>query len=70
MTLPDTGPTRKQRFEAALKLAGLTMEEWRTKHYEVSAQHLNEVFKGNREPSADLNSAIDDTIAKYLGAAA
>jgi hypothetical protein len=65
MTLPDNEPTRKQRFEAALKLAGLTMEEWRTKHYAVSAQHLNEVFKGERAASAELNGAIDKVIQKY-----
>lgn len=74
MTLPDTGPTRKQRFEASLKLAGITTEEWRRDHYQVSAQHLNEVWKNDldstegRKPSAELNAAIDTTIAKYLGA--
>lgn len=51
---------------AALALAGLTQEEWRTKHYSVSAQHLNEVFKGDRVASAELNAAIDGLIAKYL----
>ena len=60
-------PTRKQRFEAALKLAGLTVEEWRTEHYKVSWQHLNEVFKGERVASAELNAAIDGMIEKYLG---
>lgn len=74
MTLPDTGPTRKQRFEASLKLAGITAEEWRRDHYQVSAQHLNEVWKYDLDPSTgrkpgdELNSAIDTTIAKYLGA--
>lgn len=70
MTLPDSDPTRKQRFEAALKLAGLTVEEWRTKHYAVSAQHLNEVWKGEenggRKASAELDAAIDAVITKYL----
>lgn len=66
MRLPDTEPTRKQRFEAALKLAGLTVEEWRTRHYRVSAQHLNEVWKGERVASAELNAAIDAVIDKYL----
>jgi hypothetical protein len=67
MTLPAVKPTRKQRFEAALKLAGLTVEEWRTQHYRVSAQHLNEVWKGERQASAELNAAIDAVIQKYLG---
>jgi hypothetical protein len=66
MRLPDTEPTRKQRFEAALKLAGLTVDEWRTKHYKVSWQHLNEVWKGERTAGADLNAAIDAVIEKYL----
>lgn len=74
MNLPDAAPTRKQRFEAALKLAGLTVEQWRTEHYPISAQHLNEVWKNDidasagRTPSAELNAAIDGIIAKYLTA--
>lgn len=72
MRLPDTKPTRKQTFEAALKLAGLTVEDWRTNVYRVSAQHLSEVWKYDidprmgRKPSAELNAAIDRVIAKYL----
>jgi len=69
MTLSDAGPSRKQRFEAALKLAGLTMEEWRTEVYKVSGQHLNEVFKGERVASAALNDAIDSLIETYLPSA-
>ena len=73
MTLPTVVPTRKQRFEAALKLAGMTVEEWRATVYRVSAQHLGEVWKNDldaeagRMPSAELNAAIDSTIEKYLG---
>jgi hypothetical protein len=67
MKLPDANPTRKQRFEAALRLAGLTLEEWRTEHYQVSWTHINAVFSGEREASAELNAAIDATIEKYLG---
>jgi hypothetical protein len=70
MSLPDVEPTRKQRFEAALKLAGLTVETWRTTIYSVSAQHLNEVWKGERVAGAELNAAIDAVIAKYLPTAA
>lgn len=70
LSLPEAKPTRKQRFEAALRLAGLTVEQWRTAHYEVSAQHLSLVFSGERDASAELNAAIDTTIEKYLGAAA
>lgn len=66
MNLPDANPTRKQRFEAALKIAGLTMEQWCTDHYGISRQHLNAVFGGEREASATLSAAIDETIEKYL----
>ena len=66
MTLSDTGPTRKQRFNAALALAGITLLEWRTNHHQVSYQHLNEVLNGEREGGAELNRAIDTLIDKYL----
>lgn len=66
VTLPDNRPTRKQRFNAALDLSGLTQAQWRSTHYEVSAQHLNEVLNGDREGGAELNAAIDTLIAKYL----
>jgi hypothetical protein len=66
MNLPDIVPTRKQRFEAALKLAGLTMEQWRTDVYPVSWTHLDAVFANERVGSAALNGAIDALIDKYL----
>jgi hypothetical protein len=66
LRLPAAKPTRKQRFEAALRLAGLTVELWRTNHYKVSQQHLDLVWKGERTASAELNAAIDATIEKYL----
>jgi len=67
MTLPDTTPTRKQRFEAALALAALTQQEWAGMH-DVSREHLRFVLIGERAASAELNAAIDATIEKYLGA--
>jgi hypothetical protein len=66
MTLPDANPTRKQRFTAALELAGLTIGQWCELH-EVSRTHLYLVFEGERVPGADLDAAIDSTISKYLG---
>jgi hypothetical protein len=66
MTLPENRPTRKQRFNAALSLAGLSLEQWRTEHYVVSGHHLNAVLNGEREASAELNAAIDGLIQKYL----
>jgi hypothetical protein len=68
MTLPDANPTRKQRFLAALGLAGLTLNQWCELHG-VSRTHLYFVFEGDRVPSADLDAAIDATIEKYLRAA-
>jgi hypothetical protein len=69
MSLPATRPSRKQKFEAALKLAGMTMEYWRTKYYPVSHQHLNECFLGRRDFGPELDAAIEkfiaDTFAQY-----
>jgi mannose/cellobiose epimerase-like protein (N-acyl-D-glucosamine 2-epimerase family) len=78
MRLRRRPPTRKERFVAALALAGMTMTEWRTQVYPVSAQHLAEVWKyesdplrgrrrrsmRGRKPSARLLAAIDDFIAE------
>lgn len=69
MTLPDTTPTRKQRFESALVLAGLTQLEWAEMH-DVSREHLRFVLIGERKPGAELDAAIDETITKYLDGAA
>jgi len=66
MTLPDTTPSRKQRFQAALKLAGLTTEGWCSEHGGVTSEHLRLVLGGERTGSADLNAAIDGLIEKYL----
>lgn len=67
MSLPDANPTRKQRFNAALELAGMTIEQWRTKVHQVSRAHLYEVLSGERDAGAELDAAIDATIEKYLG---
>jgi hypothetical protein len=68
MTLPDVTPTRKQRFLAALKLAHLTVDQWRELHDGVSKTHLYEVLDGERTAGAELDAAIDATIEKYLAA--
>jgi hypothetical protein len=68
MTLPDNEPTRKQRFNASLALAGMTLKYWRTEVYPVSEQHINQVLNGERVASAELNAAIDAVIEKYLPA--
>lgn len=80
MTIQERGPSRKQRFEAALKLRNMTVHEWRTSVHRVSGQHLNEVWKHDtdpstgREPSAELDAAIDDfitdTFARFAPTAA
>lgn len=69
MTLPDINPTRKQRFDAAIRLADMTQQGWADLH-NISKEHLRLVFSGERKPSAELNAAIDATIEKYLGATA
>lgn len=70
MTLPDSTPTRKQRFDAALSLAGMTLQEWCDLHGDVSRQHVRFVLTGERDAGAELSAAIDATIEKYLGSAA
>lgn len=69
MTLPDITPTRKQRFNGAIRLAGMTQAEWCEMH-DISREHLRFVLIGERVASAELNAAIDATITKYLGDAA
>lgn len=66
-TLPDNEPTRKQRFDAALRLGGLTQKEWSTAHYDVDQSYLHRVLTGEVPGGAELNAAIDATIEKYLG---
>lgn len=66
MSLSTSQPTRKQRFNAALALAGMTLKYWRTEVHPVSEHHVNEVLNGERPGSAELNAAIDDLIAKHL----
>jgi hypothetical protein len=68
MTLPAIQATRKQRFEAALKLAGIAMREW-CENQDIERSHVVRVLTGEREGGAELNAAIDATIQKYLGSA-
>lgn len=70
MTVPNTEPTRKQRFNAALVLAGLTWERFCETEYDVTPSHLQKVLNGERTPSAELDQAIDAFISKHLSAAA
>lgn len=56
---------RKQQFAAALKLAGLTVDQWATNH-NITRQHLFYVFRGERKPSAELDAAISTFIAQHL----
>lgn len=68
MKVAQSTPTRKQRFDAALKLAGITLDQWCAEQ-KVTRQHLNEGFKGNREFGAALDARIDQFIATHLAAA-
>jgi hypothetical protein len=57
-------PGRKERFEAALKLAGMTAEEWgRAPEYGggVTRQHLYLVLKGERQ-SPRIVDAVDSFV--------
>ena len=64
--LRNSGPTRKQRFKAALALAGLKAQEWAGEH-DVTVQHLNSVLNGDRE-SASLTADVDAFIEQHLPA--
>jgi hypothetical protein len=66
LRLPAANPTRKQRFNAALELAGMTIEQWRVDVHRVSRGHLHRVLSGEENGGAELDAAIDATIAKYL----
>jgi hypothetical protein len=68
MKVTQPTPTRKQRFDAALKLAGMTLDQW-CADQKVTRQHLNEGFKGNRDFGADLDARIDQFISTHLVAA-
>lgn len=60
-------PTRKQRFRAALVLAGLTMEQWAAER-DLSTGHVSQVLDEKRE-SMRLDAEIDAFIAEHLPAA-
>lgn len=60
-------PTRKQRFRAALVLAGQTMEQWAAER-DLTAGHVSQVLDDKRE-SMRLDAEIDAFIARHLPAA-
>ncbi|AHG92102.1 hypothetical protein J421_4635 (plasmid) [Gemmatirosa kalamazoonensis] len=62
--MPSASDERKRRFEAALKLAGETMESWAQKQG-ISYGHLYFVLSGQRE-SARLSRLIEAFIADHL----
>jgi hypothetical protein len=65
MNLTTVPPTRKQRFNAALQLAGMTLKQWCAENG-VSRIHLHEGFKGNREFGAALSAKIDEFTETHL----
>lgn len=69
MRVQAKSPSRKKQFEAALKLAGLTVDQWATDH-NITRQHLWYVFRGDRKPSAALDTAISSFIESQLNAIA
>ena len=58
--------TRKARFEAALKLAGTTMQAFAEANG-ISSAHCHYVLKGERD-SERVNGLIDAFIEKHLPA--
>lgn len=65
--LAMTDPTRKQRFRAALALAGLTQEQF-AEQQGVTAHHFSQYMTGKRE-SGRLDELVDEFIARHLNAA-
>ena len=64
MTVRPSEPTRKDRFDAALKHACLTKRQW-CRDFGVSYEHLHFVLKGERPGGPRLNAAIDAMIAEH-----
>ena len=60
------GPGRKERFKAALALAGKKATEWCDEN-DVTPQHLARVLTDERE-SGRLTARVDEFIAKHLTA--
>lgn len=64
-TLARQVKARKQRFAAALALAGITQAEFADRN-EVNPGHLSKVVNGERD-SLRLLAKVDAFIAKQLG---
>lgn len=62
--MPSQRTTRKNRFKAALALAGKTAEQF-ARDNNVSPTQLHYIVAGERE-SAEVNAAIDALIEKHL----
>jgi len=60
------GPGRKERFKAALALAGVKAQDWCDEN-DVTPQHLARVLDNERD-SHRLTEAVDAFIAKHLTA--
>jgi transcriptional regulator with XRE-family HTH domain len=63
--MQKTMASRKQRFRAALALAGLTAAEWAEKEV-VSKEHLSRVLNGKQAGSMVLLAKIDEFTNKQL----
>lgn len=67
VTLPDNEPSRKQQFHAALDLAGLTLKQWCETVYKTDPAYVYRILTGREPGGAEINAALDATIAKYVG---
>lgn len=65
--MPKARNTRKARFLAALRIAGMTMSQWAVKHG-VTQGYVSNLLAGRRVQE-ELNKEIDAFTQKYLKAA-
>ena len=66
MNIPETNVTRKQQFDAALGIAGMTIEDWRRDVYPVSRIQLHRVLTGEQKGSPLLNQFITNFIEEMF----
>jgi hypothetical protein len=62
--MPKAKTSRKQLFQAARALAGITAAQW-ADHEDITPEHLSLVLNGKRE-SARLVEKVDAFIREHL----
>lgn len=64
--MPKAKTSRKQLFQAALAIAGLTARQWAVKEG-LTSGHLSMILAGKRS-NVKVSAKIDAYTEKYLGA--